>query len=190
MARKDTLYAYSTFNTKVNEWGRVEETIQPGERITRDDLEVSDEEWDYMLQQGVISRVPYPRDLRPGESPNDAFLRQDNALRDGLLDEETAAAVKKRQEVQNQVANNFQAEATALAAAGDDEGSLEVLEKAIEEQGLGNEEPANTVRDYSGMTLDSLKTLAGKREIEGRSNMNQEQLVEAHKKYDEAQPAG
>jgi hypothetical protein len=190
MAKEETYYAYSRFDTKINKWGRIEKSIHPGDEVTQSDLKASDEDWAEYIKLGVVSRVPYP-DTRPGETPNDVFLREDNALADDKLDEDAAEAVKERQKIQAEVAGDYQAAATALASAGDNEGSVTVIEEGADAAGdLKENAGSSEARDYDSMTVAQMKTLANKREIQGSSNMNQAQLIEAHKRYDEAQPVG
>ena len=137
----DKFYAYSTFNTKINEWGRVEETVQPGDEITQAKLGVSDDEWNEYVERGIVSMVPYPQNLGPGETPNEAFARENLALSRGELDEDAAKAVQARQEMQAKVANDVQAQATALATAGEDDKAAKLLEadaKKQQESGSGS----------------------------------------------------
>lgn len=143
----DKYFAYSTFNTKVNEWGRVEETIKPGEEVTQAALGVNDDDWAEYIKLGVVSKVPYPEEAIRGESPNEAFNREDLALARGELSEDEAKRVKARQAIQAEEANNFQAEATALASAGDDEGATKVIEEGAKAAGTLVLPPKDEVKD-------------------------------------------
>jgi hypothetical protein len=197
-----TYYAYSTFNTEVDEWGRVQKSIKPGEEVSQSDLGVDDETWAEYVKSGVVSTVPHPEDMMDGESPNEAFAREDAALAAGELDDEQAAKVEERQEAQKAASSNVHDEAAKLASAGDDAGAESLIEESAEAESENpNEptgdseppqptqlpaEPASASRDYASMTVEQLKTLAGKREIEGRGTMNKDALVAALQESDKA----
>lgn len=63
------MYANTQFAKSVNEWGRVEEWIKPGEKISQSDLGVSDEEWESLIKSGSVVEE-YPNDLDPGTPPS------------------------------------------------------------------------------------------------------------------------
>lgn len=63
-----TYYAWSTFKKGVNEWGRVEGYINPGDEVTQSELGVDDEEWQELLDVGAIRDEEYP-DAPEGVSP-------------------------------------------------------------------------------------------------------------------------
>ena len=204
-----THYAYSTFNTEVDEWGQVKTSIKPGDEVSQDDLGVDDETWATYVETGVVSSVPYPECL-PGESPTEAFAREDAAYAAGELDEEQAAAVEERQEAQKESSKNVHDEAAKLASAGEDEAAAALIEESVDEDEAAEprnpseptdaeeppaeptqlpapaEETSTVSRDYNSMTVDQLKTLAGKREIEGRGSMNKDDLVAALEASDKA----
>lgn len=199
-----TYYAYSTFNTEVDEWGRVQKSIKPGDEVSQSDLAVDDETWQGFIDSGVVSTVPHP-ETQPGESPNEAFAREDAALAAGTLSEEEAAKVEERQEAQKEASYNVMTEATKLATAGEDEAAANLIEEKLGNDEEENENPntpagasepqptqlpanptetGSASRDYESMTVEQLKTLAGKREIEGRGTMNKDALVAALQESD------
>ena len=190
-----TYYAYSTFNTEVDEWGRVQKSIKPGEEVSQSDLGVDDETWATYVESGVVSTVPHPENMMAGESPNEAFAREDAALAAGELDEEEMEKVRARQEAQAESSKNVHDEAAKLATSGDDAGAEALIEEAAEAESENPNSPAaasepsasessGASRDYSSMTVEQLKTLAGKREIEGRGSMNKDDLVAALEQSD------
>ena len=62
-------YAWNTFAVEWDETtGLVTEKIMPGEPITQSDLDVSDEEWESLIETGAVSEDEYP-DLPPSISP-------------------------------------------------------------------------------------------------------------------------
>ena len=200
----DTYYAYSRFNTKVNEWGTVEESVMPGEEVTQEQLGVDDETWAMYLEQGIVSSVPHP-ETQPGESPNEAFAREDAALAAGELDEEVAAKVKERQEAQAKAASGVMEEATALAAADKGEEAAALIEESLgDDEGESEGESANpnvpadasdaekpvvessVSRDYENMTQPQLRTLAAKRDIPDRNSMDKAALINALREQDQS----
>lgn len=64
-------YAWSRFKKKVNEWGRVEEWINPGDKVTRQALSVSQDEWDTLVESGAVRTAKYP-DIANHVSPAEA----------------------------------------------------------------------------------------------------------------------
>jgi hypothetical protein len=96
----DTYYAYSRFDTDIDEWGRVKKSIMPGDKVTQSDLDVDDDGWAEYVDRGIVSTVPYPENAHPGESVNESFAREDAALAAGELDEDEAKKVKTRQKAQ------------------------------------------------------------------------------------------
>ena len=199
-----TYYAYSTFNTEVDEWGRVQKSIKPGDEVSQADLSVDDETWATYVESGVVSTVPHP-ECQPGESPNEAFAREDAALAAGTLSEEDAAKVEERQQAQAESNKNVMTEATKLASAGEDEAAAQLIEENLaedEDESANPSEPTSESeppeptqlpadtggagRDYNSMTVEQLKTLAGKREIEGRGTMNKAELVTALEESDKS----
>lgn len=53
-------YAWNTFVTEYNEYGVPTDKIEPGEPITQSDLDVSDEEWESLIETGAVSEEEYP----------------------------------------------------------------------------------------------------------------------------------
>ena len=70
-------YAWNTFPVEWDETtGLVTEKIMPGEPITQSDLDVSDEEWESLIETGAVSEDEYP-DLPPQVSPAEYQAQQD-----------------------------------------------------------------------------------------------------------------
>ena len=64
-------YAWTEIRVKVNEWGKVEESKQPGDEVSQGDFEdMSDEDWEELVESGSVRETPYPAGaLESGESP-------------------------------------------------------------------------------------------------------------------------
>lgn len=58
------MYANTRFQTEVDEWGRVKKEILPGDKVSQSDLDVSDEEWQNMIDRNLVVE-DYPKDLDP-----------------------------------------------------------------------------------------------------------------------------
>src|SRR6266545_3983827 len=69
-------YAWSTFQLEKNEWGMVTKTLSPGEEVTKVKLNVSDEEWDSLIETGAVSEEKYP-DTAPGQSPAEFYAQEE-----------------------------------------------------------------------------------------------------------------
>lgn len=79
------MYANSRFMKKVNEWGRVEEWIEPGDKISQSDIGVSDDEWEYLCEVGAVVEK-YPEKLKnsPQTPPAEYYKKNDpNAAPEG-----------------------------------------------------------------------------------------------------------
>ena len=53
-------YAWNTFTTEFDDHGIPQTKIVPGDEVTQDDLGVSDEEWDELIETGAVSEEEYP----------------------------------------------------------------------------------------------------------------------------------
>jgi hypothetical protein len=195
-------YAYSTFNTEIDEWGRVQKSIKPGEEVSQADLAVDDETWNSYIESGVVSSVPHPENMMDGESPNEAFAREDAALAAGSLDEEQAKKVEDRQKAQAEASSNVHDEAAKLASAGEDEAAAQLIEEAAEAEAEANPNPpasesepkptqlpadtGGAGRDYESMTKDQLKTLANKRGLDVQAAQPKADFVAALEESDRA----
>jgi hypothetical protein len=94
----DKYYAWTTINTEVNEYGKVEDSIAVGEEVTQGDLDISDAEWNSLIENGAIRMEEYPKDLAPGVSPAEHFRAQAAEVAAGTADDETKEAVELRLE--------------------------------------------------------------------------------------------
>lgn len=63
-----TYYAWSNFPVERNEYGQTTKSIKAGEKISQSDLNVSDEEWEGLIEAGAVREEEYP-DAGPTESP-------------------------------------------------------------------------------------------------------------------------
>jgi hypothetical protein len=68
-----TYYAWSNFPTERNEFGQTTKTIKPGDKVTQQDLDVSDDEWNELIELGAVREEEYP-DTDPGQSPAEYAL--------------------------------------------------------------------------------------------------------------------
>ena len=94
----DTYYAWSKFNTEVNEFGQPTETVMPGEEISQKDLDISDEDWAALVESGAVSTEEYPEDLPDGMSPAEFYRAQAAEVAAGTADDDTVEAVELRME--------------------------------------------------------------------------------------------
>lgn len=87
------MYANSRFKKTVNEWGRVEEWIMPGDEISQDDLNVSDEEWQGLVDSGAVVD-DYPEALKndPQTPPVDYYRNNPDEAPSSNLDESSPSA--------------------------------------------------------------------------------------------------
>lgn len=53
-------YAWNTFTTGWDEHGIPTTKIKPGDPVTQADLDVSDEEWESLVETGAVSEEEYP----------------------------------------------------------------------------------------------------------------------------------
>lgn len=51
-------------------------TVKTGASVTKGDYE--DDDWEYFLDEGIVRDEKYPEDVKDGEAPNTAILRQAN----------------------------------------------------------------------------------------------------------------
>jgi hypothetical protein len=94
----DKYYAWTTINTEVNEYGKVEDSIAVGEEVTQGDLDMSDVEWNTLIESGAVRTEEYPKDLPPGMSPAEHYRAQEAEVAAGTADDETREAVELRLE--------------------------------------------------------------------------------------------
>lgn len=73
-----SMYAWSKFNTEVNEFGQPTKTIMPGESVSQSDLGVDDAEWEYLVESGAVREDEYP-EVPEGVSPAEYQKQVDNA---------------------------------------------------------------------------------------------------------------
>lgn len=79
-----TYYAWSNFPVEKNEWGQVTKTIEVGEKVTASDLGVTDEEFEEMIETGVVSEEEYP-DIPDSVSP--AEYEKEQLARSAVVEE-------------------------------------------------------------------------------------------------------
>lgn len=87
------MYANSRFKKSVNEWGRVEEWILPGDKISQGDLNVSDEEWQELVDRGAVVEE-YPDGLKdqPQTPPAQYYAENPDEAPESTLDETSSSA--------------------------------------------------------------------------------------------------
>lgn len=87
-----TYYAWSNFEAGHDDkTGVATKRFPVGSKITQTDLGVSDEDWDYFIEQKVVREQPYP-DMgdNPGLSPREYFIQKMQAAADGAIEEAMA----------------------------------------------------------------------------------------------------
>lgn len=82
------MYAWSRFAKDVNEWGRAGSYVNPGDEITQDDLGLSDDAWQELIDMGAVREEKYP-DVNAGESPAEYFIRNPDEAPEVPVDTET-----------------------------------------------------------------------------------------------------
>jgi hypothetical protein len=160
-------YAWSVFHTERNEFGQPTKTVQPGEEINQEDLGISDEDWNGLLEAGAVRDEPYP-DIPDNLSPAEHYKQQLAAMAAGELSPGDMAKVQARLEEQDVNPD------TAKVSAGGEDDRPEATD--IEEM--------ESTQEYVNMTFKDLQAEASTRDIEGHSSMNKGQLIEALKAND------
>ena len=69
------MYAWSTFNTDVDEWGKAHGKIEPGDEVSAEKLGVTKEEFDELVAVGSVREEEYP-DVAPGQSPAEYYREE------------------------------------------------------------------------------------------------------------------
>ena len=84
-----TYYAWSNFPVQYDEHGRVTESIEVGDPVSQSDLDVSDEEWDELVENGAVSEDEYP-DIPAHVSPAEYQAQVDihGAMQDAMATQE------------------------------------------------------------------------------------------------------
>ena len=89
-----TYYAWSVFHAERNEWGQPTKTINCGETVSKSDLDVSDADWDYLVETGAVREQPYP-DIPDNVSPREHFLDLLQRMQSGELKSDDLKEFKK-----------------------------------------------------------------------------------------------
>lgn len=90
-----TYYAWSKFKKEVNEWGQVTEWINPGDSVSQGDLDVGDDEWQYLIDSGAVREEEYPENLPPDVSPAEYYAANPEEAQkaaEGQVDTSTPSA--------------------------------------------------------------------------------------------------
>lgn len=102
------MYANSRFMAEINEWGRVTKWIEPGEEIKQSDLNVSDAEWQSLIDAGVVVES-YPKGLGKLTPPAEYYknnpeeLPEDNsAVEVGQQEEQQTVTEEQQQQQQGE----------------------------------------------------------------------------------------
>lgn len=70
-------YAHSNFTVKTDDYGVVRDSIKPGQKISRQKLGVSEEDWQDYINMGLVSEEPYP-DIPDDVPPNEHYRQLAN----------------------------------------------------------------------------------------------------------------
>jgi len=105
-------YAWSNFPVERNEWGQPTKVIKVGESISANDLGVSKEEWEALIETGAVSEEEYP-DIPDSVSP--AEYEQDQAVQQASVDE-LQMKIDQQKEAAKQSATSQAAESTSAQA--------------------------------------------------------------------------
>jgi hypothetical protein len=81
------MYAWINFVIERNEHGQPSATLKPGDEVTQQDLGVSDEDWQQLIEGGSVRPQPYPK-IPDNLSPAEHFRNQEGTRAKGLLTEE------------------------------------------------------------------------------------------------------
>lgn len=91
-----THYAWSNFPVERNEFGQTTKTIKAGDEVSQSDLNVSDEDWEELLEVGAVREEKYP-DVEPGQSPAEYMAAHPEELEeDAPLEPSPASQVKSQ----------------------------------------------------------------------------------------------
>lgn len=99
----DKMYAWSKFKLEVNEWGQTGKWLMPGEEVSQDMLKVSDDEWQSLVDSGVVRPEPYPdvpANVPPVQAEKDTVAAAEEAAAEEVLEEkqeEKASETKPNQ---------------------------------------------------------------------------------------------
>jgi hypothetical protein len=88
------MYANSRFKKKVNEWGVTQEWIEPGDKISQDDLGIGDEEWQYLISVNAVV-ADYPDELDHGTPLAEYYSRPENREEAMKVEEAKLKSMKK-----------------------------------------------------------------------------------------------
>jgi hypothetical protein len=80
-----TYYAWNTFPVEWDDYGSVTKKVMPGDTVAQSDLNVSDEEWESLIESGAVSEDEYP-ELPPQVSPAEYAAQDDvhNAMKSDI----------------------------------------------------------------------------------------------------------
>jgi len=82
------MYAWSRFAKTINEWGRVEEWIEPGDEISQADIGVNDDEWQELQDNGAVREEAYPP-VEVDQSPAEYYRENPDEAPEIDVDENT-----------------------------------------------------------------------------------------------------
>src|SRR5215831_18856654 len=90
----ETYYAWSNFPIERNEAGQATKVIAAGDKISQDDLDVSDEEWQSLIDVGAVRTDEYPEDLPDYMAPAEyERAKAAEGIVEEMTTEEMASAV-------------------------------------------------------------------------------------------------
>lgn len=67
------MYAWSEFRIDVDEHNKAKKVVHVGEEVTAEKLKVSKDEFDSMIEVGVVREQPYPPVAHEYQSPTEYF---------------------------------------------------------------------------------------------------------------------
>lgn len=81
------MYAWTNFVTERNEQGQPTRTVKAGEKVSQQDLGVTDLDWQALIESGCLREQPYPT-VPDNISPAEYFRSQESRMRKGELSRE------------------------------------------------------------------------------------------------------
>lgn len=90
------MYAWSNFTIEHNQQGQATKTVKCGQEVTRQSLNVSEKDWEDLIEAGAVRPQPYP-DIPDNVAPAEYFRSQNAARASGKL---THREVQERSDFQ------------------------------------------------------------------------------------------
>lgn len=91
-----TYYAWSPMAKEVDEWGRVTDRVKLGDTVSAGDLDISDEEFQELIDARAVREQPYPEACIDSPVPPSEYFKTLLAgAAEGTLTEEDSKALSK-----------------------------------------------------------------------------------------------